>query len=47
MTVNVCRTKKLTNIRASGSDEKVKMTPPIVFSLEEALENIARTNMWK
>jgi GTP-binding protein len=40
MTVNVCRTKKLTNIRASGSDEKVKLTPPIVFSLEEALEYI-------
>ena len=38
--VNVCKTKKLTNIRASGSDEKVAIAPPIVFSLEEALEYI-------
>lgn len=38
--VNVTRSKKLTNMRASGSDEKVKLTPPLRFSLEEALEYI-------
>ncbi|MBN1790370.1 MAG: translational GTPase TypA [Bacteroidales bacterium] len=38
--VNVTRSKKLTNMRASGSDEKVKLTPPVRFSLEEALEYI-------
>jgi GTP-binding protein len=40
ITVNVTRSKKLTNMRASGSDEKVKLTPPVRFSLEEALEYI-------
>ncbi|MFN8255139.1 MAG: translational GTPase TypA [Bacteroidales bacterium] len=40
MVVNVCKPKKLTNIRASGSDEKIRLIPPIVFSLEEALEYI-------
>ncbi|MDR2586457.1 MAG: translational GTPase TypA [Prevotellaceae bacterium] len=40
LVINVCKTKKLTNIRASGSDEKVNMPPPIIFSLEEALEYI-------
>jgi GTP-binding protein len=40
LVVNVTRSKKLTNMRASGSDEKVKLTPPIRFSLEEALEYI-------
>ncbi|MFZ9056776.1 MAG: translational GTPase TypA [Flavobacteriaceae bacterium] len=40
MVVNVTKTKKLTNIRASGSDDKVKLAPPIKFSLEEALEYI-------
>ena len=34
------RQKKLTNIRASGSDEKMKIAPPRTFSLEEALEYI-------
>lgn len=38
--VNVCKAKKLTNMRASGSDEKVNLAPPIRFSLEEALEYI-------
>jgi GTP-binding protein len=38
--VNLCKTKKLTNIRAAGSDEKTNIAPPIVFSLEEALEYI-------
>lgn len=40
LTINVSKGKKLTNMRASGSDEKVKLAPPIVFSLEEALEYI-------
>jgi GTP-binding protein len=40
LVVNVTRSKKLTNMRASGSDEKVKLIPPVRFSLEEALEYI-------
>jgi len=40
ITINVTKGKKLTNMRASGSDDKVKLAPPIVFSLEEALEYI-------
>ena len=38
--VNVTKSKKLTNMRASGADDKTKIVPPIVFSLEEALEYI-------
>jgi len=38
--VNVTKTKKLTNMRASGSDDKVSLAPPRVFSLEECLEYI-------
>lgn len=40
LVVNVTKSKKLTNMRASGSDEKVFLAPPIKFSLEEALEYI-------
>ncbi|MFQ5445613.1 MAG: translational GTPase TypA [Saprospiraceae bacterium] len=40
ITVNVTKTKKLSNMRSSGADEKVKLTPPLKFSLEEALEYI-------
>ncbi|MBR1872744.1 MAG: translational GTPase TypA [Bacteroidales bacterium] len=40
LNVNICKTKKLTNVRASGSDEKVILPPAIKFSLEEALEYI-------
>jgi GTP-binding protein len=40
LTINITKTKKLTNMRASGSDDKAKLAPPIVFSLEEALEYI-------
>jgi GTP-binding protein len=36
--VNVCREKKLTNIRSAGKDDNVKLPPPHVMSLEEALE---------
>ncbi|MDR0907081.1 MAG: translational GTPase TypA [Rikenellaceae bacterium] len=38
--VNLTKSKKLTNMRASGSDEKMNIAPPVVFSLEEALEYI-------
>ncbi len=38
--VNVTKTKKLTNVRASGSDDKVKLAPPVEFTLEESLEYI-------
>jgi GTP-binding protein len=38
--VNPCKEKKLTNIRASGSDEALRLTPPRRFSLEEAIEYI-------
>lgn len=38
--INLCKTKKLTNVRASGSDDKVMLAPPIEFTLEEALEYI-------
>ncbi len=41
ITVNVTITKKLTNMRASGSDDKAVLSPPIRFSLEEAMEYIA------
>ena len=40
LVVNVCKSKKLTNMRASGSDDKVALAPPVVFSLEDALEYI-------
>ncbi len=40
MIVNVTLTKQLTNMRASGSDDKVRLIPPVKFSLEEALEYI-------
>jgi len=40
LVVNVLREKKLTNMRASGSDENIMLTPPIKFSLEQALEFI-------
>ena len=40
LVVNITKTKKLTNMRSSGSDDKVKIAPPIRFSLEEALEYI-------
>lgn len=40
LTVNVTKTKKMSNMRSSGADDKVKLAPPIIFSLEEALEYI-------
>jgi len=41
MTVNVCKRKQLTNIRASGSDDALRLTPPRIMSMEQALEFIA------
>ena len=41
LVINVCVEKKLSNMRASGSDEKMKIAPKLVFSLEEAMEYIA------
>ena len=41
ITVNVCKTKHLTNNRASGSDEALKLTPPTILSLEQCLEFIS------
>ncbi|MBR0053083.1 MAG: translational GTPase TypA [Bacteroidales bacterium] len=40
LNINICKTKKLTNVRAAGSDEKVVLPPAVKFSLEEALEYI-------
>ncbi len=41
MDVNICREKKLTNVRAAASDDTVRLTPPLRLSLEQALEMIA------
>src|SRR5699024_6446771 len=38
MSVNICKTKQLTNIRAAGSDEALRLTRPRVMSLEQCLE---------
>ena len=40
LVINLTKTKKLTNMRSSGADDKVKLTPPVLFTLEEALEYI-------
>lgn len=41
ITINVCKKKHITNIRASGSDEALRLTPPLVLSLEQSLEFIS------
>lgn len=41
LVINVCKKKHITNIRASGSDEALRLTPPVILSLEQALEFIA------
>jgi GTP-binding protein len=41
ITVNVCRTKHLTNTRASGSDEALRLIPPRIMSLEQCMEFLA------
>ena len=45
LNVNICKTKKLTNVRAAGSDEKIILPPAVKFSLEEALEYIREDEM--
>ena len=45
MVVNPCRAKKATNMRAAGSDDTIKLTPPRTFTLEEALEFIDRDEL--
>ena len=40
LTVNVTKNKKLTNVRASGTDEAMKLTPPKIMTLEEAIDYI-------
>lgn len=41
LVVNVCKRKHVTNMRASGTDEALRLTPPAIFSLEQSLEFIA------
>ncbi|MGM9596969.1 MAG: translational GTPase TypA [Eubacteriales bacterium] len=41
ITLNPCKKKQLTAIRSAGADEKLLLTPPVIFSLEEAIEFIA------
>ena len=45
MTVNPIKEKKLTNMRASGSDAAIKLTPPLEMDLERALEYIAEDEL--
>tara|TARA_B100000482_G_scaffold190728_1_gene174406 strand:- start:1154 stop:2965 length:1812 start_codon:yes stop_codon:yes gene_type:complete len=42
LVINVSKTKKLSNIRSAGTDDKVKLAPPIKFTLEEAIEYIQK-----
>jgi len=43
--VNVCKTKQLTNMRASGSDEATKLVPPLELNLDLAVEYIAEDEL--
>ena len=45
MAINVCKKKHMTNIRAAGTDEALKLTPPRLLSLEQALEYIAEDEL--
>ena len=45
ITVNVCKKKHLTSIRSKGADEALILTPPVVFSLEEAIDYIAEDEL--
>ena len=40
LVVNITKMKKMSNMRSSGADDKVKLAPPVIFTLEEALEYI-------
>ena len=43
--VNPCKKKQLTAIRSAGADEKLLLTPPVIFSLEEAIDYIAEDEL--
>ena len=45
MSVNVCKRKQLTNMRAAGSDEAIRLVPPRILSLEQALEYINKDEL--
>ena len=45
ITVNVCKAKQLTNMRASGSDDALKLVPPKILSLEECLDFLAEDEL--
>ena len=45
LVVNPSKGKKLSNVRSSGTDDAVRLTPPRVFTLEESLEFIARDEL--
>jgi GTP-binding protein len=45
LTINICTEKKLTNMRATGSEDKMRIAPKIKFSLEEALEYIQKDEL--
>ena len=45
MAVNVCKKKQLTNMRASGSDDALRLIPPHIMSIEEAMEFISEDEM--
>ncbi len=45
ISVNVCKKKHLTAIRSKGADEALILTPPVVFSLEEAIDYIAEDEL--
>jgi predicted membrane GTPase involved in stress response len=44
--VNVCKTKALTNMRASGSDDAIKLVPPLELNLDIAVEYIQVRGLW-
>ena len=45
MEINVCKGKKLTNMHVENSDEAIKLTPPLIMSLEESLEFLAEDEL--
>ena len=47
ITVNVCKKKQLTNTRASGSDDALRLVPPKQMSLEQCLEFLRTTSCWR
>jgi GTP-binding protein len=45
VSVNVCKSKKLTNIRSSTSDVAIKLTPPIKYSLEQSIDFVNKDEL--